>query len=66
MKGKFFEKAQNGKKPTKLDIIYGIKIKRREARQNWKEEKKAIEKKVTECQWKWEESSKKEKCKKEG
>ena len=33
-------KSQNGKNPTKLEIIYGIKIKRREARQNWKEERK--------------------------
>ena len=50
VRGKFFEKPQNRKNPTKLEIIYGIKRKRREARQNWKEErqKKAIEKKVTE------------------
>ena len=33
-------KSQNGKNPTKLEKIYGIKIKRREARQNWKEERK--------------------------
>ena len=33
-------KSQNGKNPTKLGITYGIKIKRREARQNWKEERK--------------------------
>ena len=46
---KFFEKLQNGKNRTILEIIYGIKIKQREARQNWKEErKKAIEKKITE------------------
>ena len=38
--GKFFEKLQNVKNPTKLEIIYGIKIKWREARQNWKEERK--------------------------
>ena len=37
---KLFEKLQNGKNPTKLEIIYGIKIKRREARQNWKGERK--------------------------
>ena len=40
VRGKFFEKLQNGKNPTKLEIIYGIKIKWREARQNWKEGKK--------------------------
>ena len=40
VKGKFFEKPQNGKNPTKLEIIYGNKMKRREARQNWKEERK--------------------------
>ena len=33
-------KLQNAKNPTKLDITYGIKIKRRDARQNWKEERK--------------------------
>ena len=38
--GKFFVKLQNGKNPTKLEIIYWIKIKRREARQNSKEERK--------------------------
>ena len=37
---KFFEKLQNWKNRTILEIIYGIKIKRREARQNWKEERK--------------------------
>ena len=37
---KFFEKLQNGKNRTILEIIYGIKIKWREARQNWKEERK--------------------------
>ena len=40
MWGKLFVKSQNGKNPTKLEKIYGIKIKRREARQNWKEERK--------------------------
>ena len=38
--GKFFVKLQNEKNQTKLEIIYGIKIKRREARQNWKKERK--------------------------
>ena len=42
--GKFFEKPQNGKNPKKLEIIYGIKIKRREARQNWKEQRSNREK----------------------
>ena len=37
---KLFVKLQNEKNQTKLEIIYGIKIKRREARQNWKEERK--------------------------
>ena len=37
---KFFEKLQIGKNQTILEIIYGIKIKQREARQNWKEERK--------------------------
>ena len=44
VRGKFFVKSENGKNPTKLEIIYGIKIKRREARQNWKEERKKINK----------------------
>ena len=37
-------KSQNGKNPTKLEIIFGIKMKQREARQNWKEEKSNREK----------------------
>ena len=34
---KFFEKPQNRKKPIKLEIIqiYGMKIKRRQAKQNF-------------------------------
>ena len=40
VRGKLFVKSQNGKNPTKLEIIYGIKIKRGKARQNWKEERK--------------------------
>ena len=67
--GKFFVKSQNGKHPTKLEIIDRIKIKRREARLNWKEERKKKQsrkklRKIKEPQWKWEEGSKKEKWKK--
>ena len=40
MRGKFFEKPQNGKNPTELKIIFGIKIKPGEARQNGTEERK--------------------------
>ena len=57
--GKFFVKSQNEKNQTKLKIIYGIKIKRREAGHNWKEETEDYGKrlrKIKECQWKWEES----------
>ena len=38
--GRFSEKPQNGNYPRKLEIIYGIKIKQREASQNLQEERK--------------------------
>ena len=46
---KLFQKLQYGKTNQNERIIYGIKTKRREARQNRKEKrKKAIKKKITE------------------
>ena len=49
VRGKFFEEPQNGKNSTKLENDLWNKMKRREARQNWKKkENKAIEKNISE------------------
>ena len=49
VRGKFLEELQNGKNSTKLENDLWNKMKRREARQNWKKkENKAIEKNISE------------------